>query len=154
MSSGTALSITTPAPLPASARVTLSNAGTYYWQATYSGDSSNLTSTSTCGAEIETVTPVPFPTSVTTSLSGGGSTRTRISVPAGTQVTDAATLSGANAATATGTVTYDVYSDAACTVFQSAGTPENITTAGLAAAVSRGHAERGRDVLLAGLLLG
>ena len=50
VSSGTALSITTPGTLPASAGVALSNAGTYYWQATYSGDSSNLTSTSTCGA--------------------------------------------------------------------------------------------------------
>ena len=48
VSSGTALSITTPGTLPASAGVTLSNAGTYYWRATYSGDSSNLTSTSTC----------------------------------------------------------------------------------------------------------
>ena len=30
--------------------------GTYYWQATYSGDSSNLGSTSTYGSEVETVT--------------------------------------------------------------------------------------------------
>ena len=31
-------------------------AGTYYWQASYSGDSTNAASTSTCGSEVETVT--------------------------------------------------------------------------------------------------
>jgi hypothetical protein len=69
-------------------------------------------------------------TAVTTSLSGGGQSGTSITVPAGTAVTDTATLSGANASTATGTVTYDVYSDSACTVAVSAGTAEAITTPG------------------------
>jgi hypothetical protein len=31
--------------------------GTYYWQASYGGDKSNLASTSICGVEVETVTP-------------------------------------------------------------------------------------------------
>ena len=48
----------------------------------------------------------------------------------GTAVTDSATLSGADASTATGTVTYNVYSNSACTVVASGGTPETITTAG------------------------
>ena len=70
------------------------------------------------------------PTSLATSLSGGGQNGTSISVPAGTNVTDAATLSGANAATATGTVTYNVYSDSACTNLVNGGSPEDITTPG------------------------
>ena len=59
---GTAEPITTPGTLPASAPATLDNAGTYYWQASYSGDTYNGSSTSSCGSEIETVTgtsPVP-----------------------------------------------------------------------------------------------
>jgi hypothetical protein len=72
------------------------------------------------------------PTSVSTSLSGGGQSGTSISVPTATAVTDAATLSGTNAATATGTVTYNVYTDSACTTLASGGggTAETITTAG------------------------
>lgn len=70
------------------------------------------------------------PTSLATSLAGGGQHGTSISVPAGTNVSDAATLSGANASTATGTVTYDVYSDSACTNLASGGSPEDITTPG------------------------
>ncbi len=62
-------------------------------------------------------------TAVNTSLSGGGQSGATITVPLSTAVTDSATLSGANAATATGTVNYKVYSDAACTTqFADAGT--------------------------------
>jgi hypothetical protein len=72
------------------------------------------------------------PTTLSTSLSGGGQSGTSISVPTGTAVTDTATLSGTNAATATGTVTYNVYSNSACTTLATggAGTAETITTAG------------------------
>ena len=131
-STGTAEAITTPGTLPDSDPVTLT-AGTYYWQASYSGDASNGPSTSTCGTagEMETVAPpTPSDIAVATSLSGGGQSGTSISVPAGTAVTDTATLSGTNASTATGTVTYDVYSDSACTVAVSSGTAEAITTPG------------------------
>jgi hypothetical protein len=114
--------------VPASAAVTLSSQGTYYWQASYAGDTNNLASTSTCGAEVETVTPAI--TSTATSLSGGSQSGSSISVPGGTAVTDTATLSGTNASTATGTVTYNVYSDSACTVLVNSGTPETITTPG------------------------
>jgi hypothetical protein len=61
----------------------------------------------------EAVTPQP--TTLSTSLSGAGKTGTNITVEEGTSVHDTATLSGVNAATAGGTVTYDVYSDSACT---------------------------------------
>ena len=55
------------------------------------------------------------PTTTTTSLSGGGQSGTTISVPSGTPVTDQATLTGADAATASGTITYNVFSDSGCT---------------------------------------
>jgi hypothetical protein len=63
------------------------------------------------------------PPTVTTSLMGGGQSGPAITVPPGTVVTDSATLTGANAASAGGTVTYTIYSDAACSAFvQTAGT--------------------------------
>ena len=103
--------------------ITLSTPGTYYWQATYSGDtdSNNAASVSTCGSEVETVSAVSASTSLSTSLSGGGSTGATISVPASTAVTDKATLSGTNAASAGGTVTYSVYSDNKCSDFVAGG---------------------------------
>ncbi len=114
--------------VPASSAVTLSTAGTYYWKASYSGDSANGLSTSTCGTagEVETVTPVIVPTTLSTSLSGGGKTGTAISVPASTAVTDTATLGGATA-TAAGTVTYSVYSNAACTTSAGSGGTVDVT---------------------------
>ena len=99
--------------------------------------SSNLdftytTSTST-PAQSFTVSPAastPQPTSLATSLSGGGQSGASISVTTNTAVTDSAALSGTKASTATGTVTYHVYSDAACTTAVSSGTAETITTPG------------------------
>ena len=74
---GTAEPITTPGTLPASAPVPLDNAGTYYWQASYSGDTYHSSSTSSCGSESETVTAqAPVPTvakvSPTAGPTGGG----------------------------------------------------------------------------------
>jgi hypothetical protein len=91
---------------------------------TLSGETEHATA-----SEIWTA-PVGQPTTVTTSLSGGGSTGATISVPSATAVTDSATLAGTNAAEATGTVTYDVYSDAGCTTAVSSGSAETITTHG------------------------
>jgi hypothetical protein len=51
---------------------------------------------------------------LTTTLSGEGKAGAAITVKEGASVTDTATLSGANAATAVGTVTYKVYSDSGC----------------------------------------
>ena len=130
VNTGSPETITTPGTLPASSPVTLPSAGTYYWEASYSGDSANAGSASTCGSngEVETVTTQP--TSVTTSLSGGGQSGISISVPTGTAVTDTASLSGTSASTATGTVTYTVYSDSGCTTAVNTGSPETITTPG------------------------
>ncbi len=107
-------SITTAGSMPDSQAVLLSSPGTYYWQATYSGDAANAGSSSACGSEVETVSqPVsPEPTSLSTSiLAGNGAFG-----PAGTPLSDQASLAGANVASASGTVTYDLWSDADCTV--------------------------------------
>jgi hypothetical protein len=79
-----------------------------------------------------TATPqsVVPPTYIGTSLSGGDQSGPIINVPTGTAVTDSATLSGTNASEATGTVTYNVYSDSACTDLVNGGSPETITTPG------------------------
>jgi hypothetical protein len=85
--------------------------GTYYWQAVYSGDSTHVGATSICGNEVELVAEG---TSLTTSLSGGGESGTEIEVSEESVATDTATLSGANAAEATGSVGYAVYADSEC----------------------------------------
>ena len=45
-------------------------AGTYYWQAVYSGDANNTIATSTCGAEIVTITAAPVPPVQDNAISG------------------------------------------------------------------------------------
>ncbi len=55
-------------------------------------------------------------TQVSTSLSGGGLSGPTITVAPGTDVTDSATLRVVDHDTADGTMTYTVYSDAACTI--------------------------------------
>jgi len=157
LNSGTPETITTPGTLPPSAPLTLS-AGTYYWQAVYSGDTTNNGSNSPCGitGEVETVTSpttssstttsttmaptttssttsttiAPPTTQLTTSLSGADQSGPSISVLTNTAVTDTAALTGTNAATATGTVTYNIYSDSNCATLVNAGAPETITTPG------------------------
>jgi hypothetical protein len=69
-------------------------------------------------------------TAISTSLSGGGQTGASISVPQSTSVADQATLTGVNASTATGKVTYSLYSNAACSNLVAGGTPQSITTPG------------------------
>jgi GDSL-like Lipase/Acylhydrolase family len=64
----------------------------------------------------------PAPTTLTTSLSGEGKSGKTITVNEGAKVKDQATLSGANASEATGTVKYLVYADSEC--------KELVTTAG------------------------
>src|SRR5262249_11152674 len=72
-------------------------------------------------------------TQIATSLSGGGQSGPTITVPAGTSVTDQAALTGADSATAGGTVTYTVYPAPGCsTVYASGGT--KTVTSGVVAA--------------------
>jgi hypothetical protein len=89
----------------------------YFWQAEYGGDSLHEASTSACNKEIE---KVKANTSLSTVLLGevpqGAEPNEgeEITVAAHSKVIDQATLSGANAATATGTATYNVYSNSTC----------------------------------------
>lgn len=104
--------------------------GTYYWQASYSGDGTHNASTGECGAEVETVSAQEEegeeggeadPTTVLTSLTGGGQAGEVITVGEGSAVSDQATLRGSNAAEASGSVTYGIYSDSACTNLVASG---------------------------------
>jgi hypothetical protein len=100
--------------VPITAQETLTPAGSYYWVVRYEGDAVNEPSESPCRSEIETVEGVPKPTQLTTSLSGEGAAGASITVSEGAAVKDFATLSGENAASATGTIEYRVYADAEC----------------------------------------
>jgi hypothetical protein len=95
--------------VPASSEEKLS-AGTYYWQASYSGDSEHASSVSECGSEISVVSS----TAVTTALTGEEETLESLEVLEGAAVTDKATLKSAHSSTASGTVTYKVYSESKC----------------------------------------
>jgi hypothetical protein len=65
------------------------------------------------GAEL-VVAGGPVPTTTTTSISGGGQAGGSISVPEGSAVSAGANLSGADITSATGILSYKVYSDAEC----------------------------------------
>jgi hypothetical protein len=67
----------------------------------------------------------PSATSVTTALSGVAQAGPRLTIPAGQPADDTAVLAGKNAATATGTMSYRVYSNKTCTslIASSAGRP-------------------------------
>jgi hypothetical protein len=89
VSTGTAQSITTPGTLPASSPVALSDPGTYYWQASYSGDSANAPSVSACGSEVEIVTSPPsVVTGVASSITPNSLTLNATVNPNGTEVSD------------------------------------------------------------------
>jgi hypothetical protein len=103
--------------VPPSESKALTEPGTYYWQALYSGDEENASSKSTCGSEREVVgkTEEALATSLSTTLAGEGQSGPGITVNEGAGVTDDATIEGTNSSKATGTVNYKVYSDSECT---------------------------------------
>jgi hypothetical protein len=102
--------------------------GKYYWQAHYAGNLENQPATSVCGSEVLTVLA---PTTTITSQTGASFTGAKITVPAGSSVTDTAHIAGSLAASSTGTVSYSLYKDNKCTVAAAATS---------AAAVSKGAA--------------
>jgi hypothetical protein len=79
--------------------------GTYYWTATYNGDASNNAVSAPCNAPNETVTITKATPTISTQASPGGMV--------GVSLTDTATVSGG--ASPTGTVTFRLFSDNACT---------------------------------------
>jgi hypothetical protein len=85
--------------------------GVYYWQASYGGDANNKAVSSACGSEVLTV---QAPTTTTTIQSGGGVIGASIPILKGSAVTDTAHIAGAQAASATGTVTYTLYKESKC----------------------------------------
>jgi hypothetical protein len=102
--------------VPASEEMTLEGGRVYYWQAHYGGDSLNAESTSSCGSEVLTVKAA---TSLVDTLSSEDEELVEgaeISIFEGTPAKDKATLSGTRSGTATGKVTYKVYSDKECKV--------------------------------------
>src|SRR4029453_342136 len=92
--------------VPDSNAVPFNSAGTFYWQATYSGDNNNTGPVSSA-CQSETLVVAPNTPSIAPTLSADP-------VSIGGTVTDSATLTGATA-DAGGTVTYKVYSDNTCT---------------------------------------
>ena len=97
------ISITTPGVLPSSGTVTVSTPGTYYVQASYSGDSNNDPSQSACGSESLTILSSGSHTTVKTTPSVKGKT----GVPQGTSFTDTAVVRGTTShGSPTGTVTF------------------------------------------------
>jgi hypothetical protein len=106
------------------------------------------------GLEVADLNPLVFPsppvaiaplappaaTATTTTQSGGGISGSSLTVPQGTAVSDQAHISGAAAANATGTVTYNLYKDSKCTVAAATGSVASVVkgVAGLSAAVKPG----------------
>ena len=66
-------------------------------------------------------------TGIQTALKGGGQTSPHITVPNGTLVSDSATILGPNPGSASGTVTYSVFSDAQCTSLYASGGTKTVT---------------------------
>ena len=83
----------------------IQGAGTYYWVASFSGDSNNVPATSGCDDE---------PVSVSQNVTGISTTLSSSAGNTGITVHDSATLAGATA-DAGGTVAYTVYTDNECT---------------------------------------
>jgi hypothetical protein len=77
-------------------------------------DGSDATLDSAVLLQADSLVSPPDPVQISTKLSGGGESGTALSVPATTPVTDQATLSGARAQTAGGTVSYQAYTDPNC----------------------------------------
>jgi len=103
--------------VPQSAPVTFNAAGTYYWQAVYSGNNQNAGAVSPCGSEVVNVNKNPI--SISTALVTTPPQQPPASA-IGAGVYDTTTL-GNGASDATGTVTYTVYENADCTHEASTG---------------------------------
>ena len=101
------------------------SAGTWYFQATYSGDANNTGPVSSACTS-ETMVVSPNTPSVSTTMSATSP------IAIGTSVHDSATISGATS-TAGGTISYGLYSNNTCTTLVQDLTPTiNTVTAGVA----------------------
>jgi hypothetical protein len=87
----------------------------------YAAEHPAPTPVTTSPTPVSVVAVPPAATSVTTVQAGGGISGSSLTVPQGTSVSDQAIISGAAAANAGGTVTYNLYKDSKCTVAAAAG---------------------------------
>ena len=127
--------------VPDSNGIQFSSAGTFYWQAVYSGDSNNNGASSPCLSE-QIVIGKNSP-SIATQLSASTGA-------IGDTVHDSSTLTGATA-NAGGTVTYTVYTNNTCsTGAQERGHQDG--DRGRRSGLDRNPVQLGRHVLLAGRL--
>src|SRR5439155_12867310 len=107
--------------VPDSAGISFNSAGTYSFQAVYSGDVHNVGTSSDCTTEQLVVNPNTV--SIATSLSSATGA-------IGDSIHDSSSLTGATG-DAGGTVTYTVYTDSGCTLgAQDAGT-KTVTNGGV-----------------------
>ena len=119
------VTVSTGGAVPNSSSVTFGSAGTFYWQASYSGDANNFATTSPCTAGTnEQLTVAKASPSITTALSAG-------SITAGTAANDTATLNGAVNSTGSGTVTYHYYTNNTCSTGTVAVNTVTVSTGGL-----------------------
>ncbi len=103
--------------------MTFLNAGTFYWQAVYSGDANNNGATSPCNEVL--VVAKNSPTLATTLHDETAATSgTTLNANIGDVVHDSASLTGAAAGPTGGaTISYAFYTDAGCTLNASNQTP-------------------------------
>ena len=102
------VTVSTGSVVPNSNAATFNSAGTYYWQAVYSGDANNNAASSPCTAgNNEQLTVTKASPTIATALSAA-------SITAGQTAYDTSTLSGAGTSTGAATVTYSYYTNNTC----------------------------------------
>jgi plastocyanin len=119
--------------VPDSRTFTFNNVGTYYFEATYSGDVRNLVPAggAKSGCNAEPVTIIPNTPTVSTKIkNASGTDVTGTTQNIGTVLHDTATIAGATP-TAGGSITYKLFSDNACTAANLVATltPDSSATA-------------------------
>ncbi len=90
-----------------------------------------LVSAAACALSASPAAAQPVPTAISTALSAGTTVGPVLTDPPGTAVSDTATFANGTGAGATGSVTYNVYSDTACSVLVGSTGPISITTPGV-----------------------
>jgi len=100
-------------------------AGVYNWIASYSGDSNNNGFTTFCGDANEELSVSPASPTITTQAAP-----TSVTVGTATTVGDTATFHDTTSVAPTGSVTFALFSDGACTTPTSVGGSSPISTAG------------------------
>ena len=119
------VTVPTSGIVPNSSTVTFNSAGTYYWQAVYSGDANNNGISSPCTAVTnEQLTVTKASPTISTSLSTA-------SISPGGAAYDSSTLSGALNSTGTGTVAYSYYTNNTCTTGQVAVNTVTVPVSGI-----------------------